>query len=198
MEPRAKSLASFLLATNPRLMNTRLNQGLARPPFRVGSQTMDGALKPDTTAMGMASNCLDAGCPVDLVNDLLTHLKASQDPSPAVVDAIKDLEAQLGSETPDKNKLTDIVDYVSRTFERTTAMDMASNCLDEDCAIDLVGDLVAHLKAVKDPSPEVLKVMQDLESQLASDKPDNNVLEKLVQDALRTFTSLKGNIGLRK
>jgi hypothetical protein len=102
-------LAAFLLANNPSLTSTRVNQGhramsRASPLVRSGKQTM---FSPDerTTAMGMASDCLEEGCPVDLVTDLLSHLKYVKDPSAEVVSAIKDLEKQLGLDKPDKNAL---------------------------------------------------------------------------------------------
>jgi len=189
---RQKSLAALLLASNPSLMTSKSYRGI-----RAKSTPVVRTVTPTMSAMDLTSACLKEGCPVDLVTDLLEHLKAEPNPSPEVKKSMAELEKLLASNAPDKNDLekvvTDMFTDMNKMFRvrapTMSAMDLASDCLKQGCPVDSVSNLLEHLKAVKNPSAEVVKSMEELEKLLAASKPDKNELERVVGDMLASFSA---------
>jgi len=185
-----KSLAEILFAKGPSVINSKSHRGIratrpVSPIVRTRGPTM--------SAMDLTSNCLKEGCPVDLVSNLLEHLKAEPNPSAEVLKSMNELEDLLASSSPNKNDLERVVTDMNRMFSirapTMSAMDLASDCLKQGCPVDSVSNLLEHLKAVPNPSAEVVKSMEELEELLAASKPDKNELERVVRDMLGSFSA---------
>lgn len=100
-ESRRKPLtefASYLLATSPHLGIPRA----ARPALLRQA-------RPQMSAMSLAQNCLEEGCPVDMVYELIEYLKTDKNPSRAILRTITELEDVLGASQPNKNIMEQVV-----------------------------------------------------------------------------------------
>jgi hypothetical protein len=151
--------------------------------------------------MGFAADCMDSGCATEDVTNLVEHLKAVKDPSAEVVEAIKDLEALVSAEEPNKNALGDLIEGLFGTFKAVDArgtptketLSFAKSCLEEGCPIDTTAELVAQLKVAVNPSPDVLKTIEMLEEVLASDKPNKNLLNLVIGDLVKAAALVADN-----
>ena len=66
--------------------------------------------------------------------------------------------------------------------------DVALNCLEDGCSVDTVDELVRELKQVKNPSVEVMKMINDLQKLNESPSKNKNAIEKIVAAASRSFS----------
>jgi hypothetical protein len=192
MNRGAKALATHLFANIPNLMYRVATPANSARRSRV----------PRMNLMDLATACLEDGCPTDDVSNLVAELKAVKSPSPEIVTTIKDLEKLLVEDTPNKNAMASVLESMVESFSvvsdvpgqaysvksddefvwrpQKATIELASNCLDEGCPVDLVADLVAQLKAEKNPSPESQEIVKQLEALLAMDAPNKNALSQLV------------------
>merc|ERR1719337_816746 len=85
----------------------------------------------------------------------------------------------------------------TRTPSRAVApamgyQDAAAACLEDGCSLDTVEDLLAELKAEKNPTAEFMKTINDLEALIGSPNADKNAIEKIVSAASRSFSVVGG------
>merc|ERR1719473_1306365 len=64
----------------------------------------------------VAAECLEEGCSVDTVHDLLTELKATRNPSTDIIETINKLESLLLKPEANKNEIEKIVASAARSF----------------------------------------------------------------------------------
>jgi len=170
---------------------------------------------PARATVDLANNCLEEGCPVGIVGDLLEQLKAEENPTAEVLKAIAALENELApsASPPNKNELDNIVGNLVSYFSgvdhgsslsysqppnafspQPAFWDLAENCLNEGCPVDMVSELLSQLKAEKSPSSKVLELMAVLEKLLApvakGEPPNKNEIEKVVGDLVGSFTGV--------
>jgi hypothetical protein len=142
--------------------------------------------------MGFASDCIESGCATEDVSNLVEHLKAVEDPSPEVAQAIKDLEGLMKAAEPNKNALGDLIEGLFGTFKAVDArgsptkatLDLAKDCLEEGCPIDMTTGLLEALKGAANPSPDVVKTIGMLEEVLAGPAPNKNLVNLIIKDLL--------------
>jgi hypothetical protein len=190
----AKALATHLFANIPNVISK-----VATPATSVRRARL-----PRMNVFDLAVSCLEDGCPIDEVSNVVVQLKAINNPNPEIVTAIKDLEKLLVADKPNKNAMASVLGGMVNSFTvidsstlpataysvgsedefgwrpQKATIDLASDCLDEGCPVDLVSDLVAQLKAEKNSSPESQKIIEELEALLAMDEPNKNALSQLV------------------
>jgi hypothetical protein len=133
---------------------------------------------PSMNGVDLAASCLEDGCPLDEVSQLVADLEAVKDPTPEVVEAIKELTQILPSGRPNKNAMANVPEGMvqsgtvidkktqkarERALERKATIDAASDCLKGGCPVDLVLELTAKLKAEKNQSKRSQKIIKRLE-----------------------------------
>jgi hypothetical protein len=209
-----KSIAAFLLASNPGLITPKSNQGVrAMRPMSPIVRTR----APTMSAMDLASECLKDGCSVDSVANLISHLKAIKEPTAEVKNALNELDKLSRYDKPDKNAMETLVGDLFSAFSgfsheskpasysqspkatggvmwapARATIDLAGNCLEEGCPVGIVGDLLEQLKAEKNPTAEVLKTIAALEKELApsSSPPNKNELDNIVGNLVTYFSGV--------
>jgi hypothetical protein len=67
----------------------------------------------------------------------------------------------------------------------------AENCLEEGCSVDTVEELIADMKAAKNPTKEIITAIAQLEALIAAPGKNQNEIEKLVFAAARSFSTVK-------
>jgi hypothetical protein len=161
---------------------------------------------PDIAAL--AATCLEEGCPVDEVTSLIAALKAIE-PSAEVKQTISQLEELVelvADPETNKNALRDLVaavgkglGYSGKPLKKTnyaydvfnpkpaSSMAVALNCLEAGCSTETVEELIASLKAEKNPDSEVATTIKQLELLLATPTPNKNAIEELVAKVSQGF-----------
>jgi len=209
-----KSIAAFLLASNPGLTTPKSNQGVrAMRPMSPIVRTR----APTMSALDLANECLKDGCAVDSVRNLISHLKAIKEPTAEVKNALEELEALTRDDKPDKNALESLVGDLFHAFSgfpheskptgysqspkaqggvmwapARATVDLAANCLEEGCSVGIVGDLLEQLKSEENPTAEVLKAIAALENELApsASPPNKNELDNIVGNLVSYFSGV--------
>jgi 6-phosphogluconate dehydrogenase len=114
-------------------MLVALAQGFMLAPAVARSAARTALIKMD--AAEVAARCLDEGCPIDLVSDLIDELKAESDElskrQQTLLVAIGRLQALSSSPESNKNELEKLVGAASRSFTRvdTDAYDFPGEAL---------------------------------------------------------------------
>jgi hypothetical protein len=202
----SESLATLLLHMQP-----SLNAG-----FRAARPAASNVRTPIMrSTYDVASDCLDEGCPTDAVENLLAQLKKERQTSPEVVFIMKQLESLKQMEKPNKNEMESLVGNLLGTFSATdgsplgfsgeatkaewaskyfntipkTTVDLAEDCLEKGCPVDLTSELLEKLKAEENPGEEAAKAIKQLEELLAMEEPNKNEVDDLVQELLRAFSA---------
>lgn len=171
--------------------------------------------------VGMADECINEGCPVDKLEDLIDLLKKEDI---GIVGEIKmaELEALLAGPRPDKNEVEKVVEDLSsivRMFiggttgrgpagaplkapEKQGTLEWgnakvpspkvtAAQCLESGCSIDMMEGLVVELS--KDPTADP-EMVAELGRLLVEKEKNQNALEKIVRkmgEAFNPSQSLK-------
>jgi hypothetical protein len=157
----------------------------------------------------LALDCLEEGCPVDMVSDLVTKLQNETNPDPELAQVTQELEQLLSTDDADQNVIAEVVAQVAKNQTASNGLlhvlgsgingardanvndyrDLAVDCLEEGCPVDMISELVSQLKAYENPDPELAQLIQDLEEALMSDDADQNSLAKLVAAVAKNYTT---------
>jgi DNA repair exonuclease SbcCD ATPase subunit len=157
--------------------------------------------------MEFAEKCLEEGCPILTVEDLLLQIKAERDPEypmrPSLVKVVRELEARLQDLKAGQSKLEKLVESVSvsatasapnqdnaRSKPMTGYEKLAEACLEEGCPVLMTEELLFELKELKGAGPEMAETISELEKVLNDTKARQSEVERLVEDVARGKTVL--------
>jgi hypothetical protein len=91
-----------------------LSQGFLLAPL--ATRTPARAVSPTMGYEDVALNCIEEGCSVDTVEDLIAELKATKNKTSAMKATMKQLEALLVTPEANKNEIEKLVFAASRSF----------------------------------------------------------------------------------
>merc|ERR1711972_1033732 len=134
-----------------------------------------------------AENCLEEGCPVLSVENLLLELKATNAADPAI---LAELEQELTFRKKWRSESEKLVEAVASGTMVPAAMatnpqGLAEQCLEEGCPVLTLEELLIQLKAGDNSDAEVLNIIKSMEANLEQTKASQSEIEKMVEKVSR-------------
>jgi hypothetical protein len=187
----SKAMKSLLLMLNPTAAFNFV--GLAKVAAkgkRMATERIPVVMQSGEAFVQLAQDCIDEGCPLMTVEELLLELKAEKNPSAEIDKTIGELEKKLDESKSSRKDVEKLLEGIAKQVEASseakadTALDgiedLVQGCIDEGCPIYTVEELLARLQKVASPSAELKTTIEALDKRAKEIIVDQQELEKIV------------------